>query len=296
MQPLRGFLAVAKEGSFSAAARKTFRTQPTVSAQVAELEELLGVKLFERLGKRKVLITREGELLREVATPVLDSMERLEAVFRERLTGQASDPLRIVAHPSTLQHLLPNVVQKFRANHKQVPLSILARGRDEIVSLVRNGEADLGITSLEKVPADLEYRVVARFPRILLVPKGSPLAARKKRVGLADLDGERLIVPPKDTHTRQLIDTAFRKAACTYQEAMEINSTEAVARYVASGLGMAIITKYPGTMIRQSAVVSIDVSHLFEPAERGVLFRKGSLSRSGTEFVNLFERGCPKLY
>lgn len=51
------------------AARKTFRTQPTVSAQVAELEERLGVKLFDRLGKRKVLITREGEILRAVATP-----------------------------------------------------------------------------------------------------------------------------------------------------------------------------------------------------------------------------------
>lgn len=287
LQQLRGFLAVAREGSFTAAARKTFRTQPTVSAQVAELEAHLGVKLFERLGKRKVLITREGELLRDLAAPVVDSAERLEAVFRERLTGQVTDPLRIVAHSSTIQHILPSVIQKFRALHKEIPLSILARGRDDVVQMVRNREADVGITSLKKIPKDLEYRVVARFPRVLLVPKKSSLARRAKKISLADLDGERLIVPPKGSHTRRLIDDVFRKGRATYEEAMEINASVSVAQYVASGLGMAIVTQYPGVAIRNAAVVSRDVSHLFAAAERGVLFRRGELSRAAKGFLGL---------
>ena len=69
-QQLKGFVAVAKYGSFSQAAEKTFRTQPAITLQVQSLEKELGVKLFDRLGPKKITLTSEGEILFNIASEI----------------------------------------------------------------------------------------------------------------------------------------------------------------------------------------------------------------------------------
>ena len=273
-QQLKGFLAVAQTGSFTRAAKRTFRTQSTVSQQIKDIEQELEVKLFERIGNRAVRLTRAGELLLELINPVMHSVENLKDALDERLGKEPSGQLVIAAQGSSLIHLLPRVVRKFQKQMPEVQLRIVSRSRDVIVERVRSGDADLGITSLYKNYPGIAYYPFGKYPRVLACPRNHPLTKVKRAITLNDLAQYPLILPSQNTHRRRVVDSAFAGAHLDFNLAMEINGTEAMTEYVAMHFGIAIINGYylPGREPRNLEL--IDVSHLFGFADRGVLWHK----------------------
>lgn len=290
IQQLKGFLAVAKFGSFSTAAEKTFRTQPAITLQVQSLEKELGVKLFDRLGPKKITLTSEGKILFDLASPLLEDINTLAARFNEARGSAQKGSVRIATHGSVMVYLLPEVIKQFKKKFPGCELSIVNRNRKDIVSMLNDGEVDIGITSLQTVPRTLNYQVFARFNRILITSKECPLA-KKSVIRLEDIVSYPLLMPPKGTNTRTIMDRVFEDKGLKYTIAMEITGREAVKIYTEMGLGISVINEYYLTKEDKRNLFVKDVSNYFSRAERGIITRKGKyLSVAAKEFINIILR------
>lgn len=287
IQQLKGFISVAKYGGFSQAAEKTFRSQPAVSLQIQSLEKELGVKLFDRLGPRKITLTAEGQILFNLASPLLEDIGNLTARFNEARGETRKSTLKIATHSSVMLYLLPKVIKSFKKKFPECALSIINRGRKDIISLLNEGEIDIGITSLQMVPETLDYKIFARFNRILITANNHPLA-KKTIIKLEDIASYPLLIPPRGSNTRTIIDQVFEDKGLKYTTAMEITGREAVKTYVEINLGISIINEYYLTTEERKKLFVKDVNNYFGQAERGIITRKNKyLPPAAKEFIKM---------
>ena len=119
LKPLRAFCQTVRLGSVSRAAEALFISQPAVTLQLQALEREFGVVLFERSGRRLVP-SREGQVLYEMAQPLVENLDGLAERFRDKISGLDAGELRIAANSTTILYLLPKVVAAFRQLHPQV--------------------------------------------------------------------------------------------------------------------------------------------------------------------------------
>lgn len=292
IQQLKGFQAVAKYGNFTIAARKTLRTQPTISLQIKALEDELGIKLFERIGHKRAKLTPEGQILLDLTAPLLENLETIPLRFNESRGIFAKTKVTVVTHRAVMVYCLPVVIKKFKSLFPDCQLTILNRDREEILSMLADGEADFGISSLEAVPAGVDYRVFCRINRILIASKDHALSKRKS-VTLEDLASYPLILPNKESHTRRKIDRVFNDNGIGYELTMEVAGRDAIKTYVGMGLGISIMNEYFVSPEDRKRLFIRDMSHYFGKSETGVLVRKGKLlSQPASEFINIFfEKG-----
>lgn len=289
IQQLKGFQAVAKFRNFTIAAQKTGRTQPTISLQVKALEEELGVKLFERLGPKKVRITPEGKILQELSAPLLQEFGNLHMRFNEARGIYNTSSVTLVTHSSVMIYLLPRIVKQFKARYPDCHLCILNRSQKEIASMLELGEADFGITSLNNVSPSLEYKMFSRFNRILIAQKEHPLA-KKGTITLEDIASYPLVLPTRDSNTRKIIDQRFEEKGLEYELAMEIVGRTAIKTYVGMNLGISIINEYYVTEEDKSKLYVKNMSRHFGKAETGIVVRKEkSLSQPAKELIKMIK-------
>ena len=208
LKPLRAFCQVARLGSISRAAEALFLSQPAVTLQVQALERELGQPLFERIGRRFSL-TREGQLLYELARPLVEGLDGLDAEFRNKLKGLQAGELHVAAGTSTILYLLPPLVQAFREQHPEVQLVLHNVTGQDGLGLLRSDAVDLAVGSMLEVPADLAYEPVQSFDPMLICPPGHPLAD-KPGIALEDLSPYGLILPPRRLTTYRLVDLVFQ--------------------------------------------------------------------------------------
>jgi DNA-binding transcriptional LysR family regulator len=284
-QRLKVFLAVARCGGFTKAKGVANSSQEAMSLLIKELEKELGATLFNRL-PRKVTLTDEGKLFRGLAAPLLDDIKSLKTKFNEaRGKGMAAN-LTIATQSSVMTYLLPGVVMAFRKRYPNCELSILARIRADILAMLQNGEADIGLASLSAVPAGFDYKVFKAFDRILIAPHNHPLS-KKRAISPADIAIYPLIVPALGSNTRNVIDTVFEHHGLTYKKAMEVTGREAVKEYVGMGLGISILNEYYLDDDKKRLFTK-NVSDYFGTAERGIITKKNRyLSSPAKEFIRL---------
>ena len=287
IQQLKGFLAVAKYKGFSRAAEKTYRTQPAISLQVRSLEDELGIKLFDRLGPGKVVLTDEGKVLFELASPLLDDIETLAARFNEARGGVQKGAVRVATHTSVMVYLLPDIIRQFKKKYPKCDLSIVNRGRKDILTMLNSGDIDVGIASLKNIPQYIEYRAFASFDRVLITPKGHPLS-KKAIIKPKDIAAYPLILSPVGSNTRAVIDLAFEEKGLKYKAAIEITGRAAVKTYVEMGLGVSIINGFYVSKEDKNRLFVKNMSNYFGKAERGILTRKNKyLSKPAKEFIGM---------
>jgi DNA-binding transcriptional LysR family regulator len=290
IQQLKGFHAVAKYRNFTIAAQKTHRTQPTISLQVKALEDELGVKLFERLGPKKVNLTREGQIFLNITTPLLQEFVNLKSVFNEARGLYHTSNVQIATHSSVMIYLLPKIIKKFKAQFPEVKLSILNRSRKEIITMLQHGEVDFGITSVDSAPPSLDYEVFSRYNRILIANKEHTLA-KKGIITLKDVAACPLVVPTPDSNTRTMIDQVFASENLSYEITMEVVGRTAIKAYVGMDLGVSIINEYYVTDEDKKQLFVKNMSKYFGKAETGILTRKGRyLSQPAEAFIDLLKK------
>ncbi|SOO28472.1 Transcriptional regulator, LysR family [Xanthomonas phaseoli pv. phaseoli] len=240
LKPLRAFCQTVRLGSVSRAAEALYVSQPAVTLQLQALERDLGVPLFERSGRR-MAPSREGQLLYDMAQPLVESLDGLEAGFREKVRGLDAGELNIAANSSTILYLLPRIVANFRARHPDVRLTLHNAISADGTDLLREDAVDLAVGSMLDVPADLNYAPVYRFEQLLITPPDHPLAG-KAEVALQDLSPYPLILPPRRQVTYRLVDLVFQQARVPYTVALEVGGWEVIKQYVAMGMGISIVT------------------------------------------------------
>ena len=288
LKPLRAFCQTVRLGSVSRASETLYVSQPAITLQLQALERELGMALFERSGRR-LTPTREGQVLYELAQPLVESLDGLAGSFREKVRGLDAGELNIAANSSTILYLLPKIVEHFRSQHPDVHLVLHnVTGKDGL-SLLRSDAVDLAVGSMLDVPTDLSYAPVYSFDPMLIMAKGHPLAALKA-IKLEDLSPHGLILPPKRLTTWRLVDLVFQQRRVPYTVALEVGGWEVIKQYVAMGMGISIITSICMTDADHDRLASRSLSEWFPSRSYGVVVRKGKyLSPQARAFIELIQ-------
>lgn len=288
LKPLRAFCQTARLGSVSRAAEALYISQPAVTLQLQALEREMGLRLLERAGRR-LTPTREGQLLYELARPLVEGIDGLDAAFREQISGLDAGELHVAAGSSTILYLLPKIVAAFRDTHADVRLSLHNVTGAGGLSLLRSDEVDLAVGSMLDVPADLDYAPIYRFDPMLIMPLGHPLA-KLTDLMLEDLSPYGLILPPKRLTTYRLIDLVFQRNRVPYTVALEVGGWEVIKQYVAMGLGISIVTSICLTEADRTRLAARSLAKYFPARSYGAVMRKGKfLSPQARAFVDLIK-------
>jgi len=236
------FLAIAREGHLTRAARSLHRTQPAVSSQLKKLEEELGVQLFHRTAKGMVL-TEAGTLYRryveQAATWLEDGRRALE-----NLGSLAQGQLAIGAGATATTYLLPSVLRAYHERYPGIRLHVREQGSSAVAEAVRDGSLDLGVvTTPVDDDAGLAFSPWVDDELQLIVPPGGPLD-RSESFDWADLEGVPLVLFEAGSAVRRLIDDAFRAAGVDPVIAMELRSIESIRQMVAQGIGAGFVSRH----------------------------------------------------
>ncbi len=278
-------------GSFGGAAEACHVTQPGLSAQVRQLEDHLGLPLFER-GRGPTFTTAAGAEIVGRAREILRAVNELEdaalALCRP-LTGR----LRLGVIPTVAPYLLPSALPAVRRAHPALRVELQEAQTADLVEGLERGQLDLLLLALEAPLGDLETHALFPDPFVLALPRGHRLASRK-RAHESDLDGESVLLLD-DGHC--LRDQAL--AVCARAGASELGDFRATSlttlvHMVAGGLG---VTLLPNLALRGGATRGMrDLVTLpfAKPApQRTVGFAWRSSSARGDEYRVLAERFGP---
>lgn len=288
LKPLRAFCQIVRLGSVSRAAEALFISQPAVTLQLQALERELGVRLFERSGRR-LIPTREGEVLYELARPAVEGLDNLIGAWREQVRGLDAGELQVAAGASTILHLLPPIVEAFRQASPEVRISLHNVTGAGGLDLLRSDAVDLAVGSMLDVPGDLEYEPIYRFDSVLITPRDHPLA-KLRTLALEDLSPYGLILPPKRLTTYRLIDLVFQQHQVPYTVTLELGGWEVIKQYVAMGMGISIVTAICLTQADRERLHVRSLGDWFPQRSYGVVVRKGKyLSPQARQFISLIK-------
>jgi DNA-binding transcriptional LysR family regulator len=285
LQQLRGFCAVVEMHSVSKAASQLRLTQPTVSLQVQALERELRAQLFERRGP-KIEITPEGELLYDLARPLVRGLAELERDFESRRNNVEQGRLAIAAGESTIHYVLPSTVQKFAASHPGISLELKnVTGLDGLQQL-RERKVDFCVGPLPDTPPDLEFEPVISFDPVLITARRHPLSKRRG-VTLKQISQYPLILPPRHLSTWRQVEFVFLRHRLHYEVRMEMGGWEVIKRYVELGLGISIVMNV--CLTGRERLEVIPVKKYFPQRVYGIVRLKGrSLSPQARRFIETF--------
>lgn len=272
-QQLIGFYHVARLGSFTRAAEVTFHTQSALTQQIKSLEDEFGCLLFERIGKRRLLLTSYGEKLFVFAETVMSKYKYLLEDLNE-LKGLQTGQLKIAAPFTTLYHLLPNALKAYAQQFPCVELSLLDRSQPKVIELVNNGDIDFGITLESMAKKNLNTVRWKKTETVLLIPAGHPLAGIKQ-VTAQQMAQYPLILPPKGTAPRRNLEDLFDKYGLERRIVMESSNVELSSLYVELGLGISFATVVGDLpLLKQRKLGFVSLSHYFSPEYITVLYRR----------------------
>lgn len=284
---LEAFLTVVREGSFSAAARALYRTQPAVSQIIKRLETEIGQPLFDRSSRRGVL-TDAGRVLLEHAERLVN-LRRQALAALEDVQRLRAGRLTVLVNELTGHFLLP-YLHEYRRLYPAVQITVQRALASRIPALVRDFAADLGVITYQPADEGLRTVVVYRDSLVFVVPKGHPLAGRRQAT-LRDLAAESFVAHHVASPYRQKVIEAFRRRRAALQMPVEMPTLDAVKRFVAMGNGVALL---PGVCVAdelaRGELVAVAVPELaFERSFRLVLRRSAALSHAARAFVKVVE-------
>jgi len=288
LRQLRTFKTVADLKSFSLAARRLQLSQPSVSYQVKELEETLGLPLLDRLGKR-VQLTEAGTLLYGYARRMLDVLDEA-AVEIEEIRGIKRGTLRVGASTTVGIYLLPAALGAFKKLHPGLVISLEIGTRERVQEQVLLNELDLAVVGPALNDPELAVIPFLTDELVVVAPAGHPLT-RKRGLNLKDLAAQPFVMREAASGSRWSLEKAARKAGARLKVAMELGSNGAIKHAVESGLGLAVISRYACALEFSSGrLVELDVRGF--PIRRDwhiVHLRRRKLPSSVTAFIQFLK-------
>ncbi|ABR90119.1 cys regulon transcriptional activator [Janthinobacterium sp. Marseille] len=288
-QQLRSIRETARCGyNLTEVANVLFTSQPGVSRQIRELEEELGVDIFERNGKRLTGLTDPGRGILQIIDRLLLEAENLQRASQE-YAGQEIGTLAVATTHTQARYMLPKVVQVFRKEFPKVRIALQQSTPEHIAEWVLSGKADIGIATegLSQFE-DLVSFPCYRWHHSVVVPDGHPLL-EKKLITLADLAQYSLITYDLGFTGRGHIDEAFKQADITTDIVLTAMDSDVIQQYVLLNLGVGIVASMALQQNGSNGLKVIDASHLFAQNVTRLAVRRGAYLRQYTyDFIQQF--------
>ena len=248
------FHSVAQAGSISGGAAAARVSQPAVSKQIAELEGALGVRLLDRL-PRGCRLTEAGKILADYAHR-WRSLEEDAARAIEEHRGLKRGRLSLGASLTIGGYLLPRVLAEFHRRFPSIELQVEIANTGRIQRALLEGSIELGMTEGPLESDELESSVFFEDELVAIAPVGHPLL-KKARVSARDICGEPFFVREEGSGTRAVVERALRRKGIKLKPFMSLASPEAIKSAVASGMGIAIVSRLIVALELQAGILGI---------------------------------------
>lgn len=240
LRQLRLFLALADLGSMAAVARELHVSQPTVSIQLGQLADSIGLPLYEQVGKR-LFLTEAGRELAQTCREMFAGWDRFEMVVNE-LKGLKKGSLRL-AVVSTAQYFVPRLLGPFCARYPEIDVHLEVENRDRIVQRLAQNLDDLTIMAIPPDEMALQREEFLKNPLVVVAPLDFPSdgAAPWPVTMLAD---QRFILREPGSGTRIATERFLAARGVNLQVRMALGSNEAIKQAIAGGLGVSVLSRH----------------------------------------------------
>lgn len=277
---LKAFLAVARLNSFSAAAEELHLTQPAISKRIQLLEEDIGLRLFDRIG-RSISVTQHGDRLLPLAKEILNGIELARDQLLQSQHEVGGRLALAISHHIGL-HRLPPVLKAFSRRYPQVSLDIQFTDSELAYGDVLRGDAELAVITLApQQEAHIATNKVWHDPLCFAAAADHPLT-KQKSLQLADLSDKAAILPNRNTYTGMIIASLFAQHKLSLTIDMATNYMETVKSMASIGLGWTVI---PESML-DNELRKLPVTDVLIERELGLIHHKSrSLSNAATAFM-----------
>jgi len=286
---LEVFLTVAKLLNYTRAGEEVHLSQPSVSVRIRQLEAELGVKLFEKLGK-KVALTDAGQLLVPYAGRVMTAVGDAHHAIDE-LQGLQRGTLKIGASTTPGMYLIPQTLARFKHRHPKIEIQLGIKDTRAIENGVIKNEFDFGFVGGHLVGDQVEAIPWLTDQIVLVVPTDHKLA-RKKVVGTDDLRKERFIVREAGSATHAATINHLDKIGLQIESLIRMENPESVKKAVQSGLGIAFISKFAvEAELKAGTLVTVRIRHFDIKRELKIVYRKDKhLGRAAKTFIEMAKK------
>ncbi len=270
LRHLRYFLELVQTEHLTQSAQNLFVTQSTLSHSLRQLEEELGIVLFERIG-RGLRLSEAGRAFQGYAARALQEVESGRMALAE-ISGLKAGSLRVGVLPSFGHTFIPSAVAAFSSRYPDVHVAVSELRAGEIQQMLLDGQLDVGVSLCPAERVELDVEPLFNEELVLVTHPGHPLAARRS-LRLKELQAVPLAMQPRSFVTRRILDAAFREARATPVIRLEMDSVEALVRVCRAG---PLATIIPERVAQHASDLHLVRLRAPTPSRSaGVLWRKG---------------------
>jgi DNA-binding transcriptional LysR family regulator len=291
---LKALVAVAKLGSFRAAASELHLSQPALSRRIEKLEGALGVRLVERT-TRSVSLTDVGREFSGRARELLDGLEESLLVIKD-VAGRVTGEVTVACVPSAVRYFLPKVLKKYHERYPRILVRIIDEGANAGLSHVVRSEADFGINYLGTQEPNIEFEPILKEPFVLACNPDHALAHRD-RVTWAELNEYDYMTVAKTSGNRLLLDLALAGSPVRPRWFCEVGYVSSLVGLVEAGLGIAVVPRLAMPLEPDPKLVSIPLAEPTIERTVGLVRKRGRvLSPAAQQLYDLLaERAASSL-
>ncbi|MGF1604255.1 MAG: LysR substrate-binding domain-containing protein [Thermosynechococcaceae cyanobacterium] len=261
MQPtlhqLKVFETAARHQSFTRAAEELFLTQPTISIQMKQLAQTVGLPLFEKLGKQ-LFLTEAGQELLATCQDIFERLDRYEMLVAD-LQGMAKGRLRLAA-VTTTKYFVPRLLGPFCQEYPGVDISLKVTNHRQIEERIANNRDDLYVLSQPPEQLNLHVQPFLENPLVVFAPANHPLA-HKKNLSIQCLNDQPFITREPGSGTRKATQELFLEYKIAVKTRLELSSNEAIKQAVAGGLGISVLSRHTLLPGEKGELCILDIEH-----------------------------------
>jgi LysR family transcriptional regulator, carnitine catabolism transcriptional activator len=297
LHQLRSFVAVATLGNFTRAAERLNLSQPSLSLQIRQLEQAVGLRLLDR-STRSVALTRAGEDFLPAAARLLDDFQSAIGTVAD-LAARRRGRVAVAVLPSVAAELLPRAIALLRARHPDIVVSLRDDVAEHIPARVRAGEVDFGLGAIDGVDADLSGAPLITDELVVVLPRAHSLANGAKTTPLKTtplkttwraLARHPFVAMSRDSSVRQLTEQAFARNGLRLEPAFEAKYMSTAIGLVAQGLGVGALPSSAVSMVRQAGLAHAEIHGPVMKRRIGIMTRRGrSLSPAAQTLVGMLK-------
>lgn len=271
LRQLRVFEAVAKHLSYSRAAEALHLTQPAVSMQIRQLEDVAGLPLFEQLGK-KIHLTEAGKEFLHYSNSILQHLSEAETMLAEfkGMSGKLN-----ISVASTASYFTPQLLAEFCQRHMQATVNLSVTNREALLQRLSNNQTDMAIMGRPPDNLDVDATPFMQNHLVIIAPINHPLA-NGRNIPLSRLAEETFLVREQGSGTRITMERFFAEQNIHLTTGTEMSTNEAIKQAVQAGMGLGILSLHTVSLELETARLKVlDVQNF--PIQRHwyVVHRKG---------------------
>ena len=240
LNQIRAFYYVAKNLSFTAAAKALFITQPAVTAHIKAFEEYCELELFKKRG-RSICMTDEGKALYEMVRPIFDQEKEIENLIAD-LRGLKSGVLRLGTSKTYARYIMPFLMRDFHAKHRHIKIHLDEGSSTTMIKSLPELKNEVAIIAKVVDEPDVAFIPFSEEELLLLLPPGHSLAG-KQSVTFEDISGEPIIMKDPGSKTRRVVNELYERHGCAPNILMETANADFIKQFVERGEGISFLIR-----------------------------------------------------